>query len=184
MMRIAKLVNILLLSAGILTIGACNKEEEKNPGNCFDGYMNNGETGVDCGGPCAPCTQPVIPLMSASLNGTFVSFAQKSIQSGTNWILEGTRDTVYISLNFGPEAAPGGYDLINDANSRAVINGREFTTPQSGSHVLVVSHDSENKRVSGNFRMILIAPRDPLDPETLWDTLKVEAGSYSNLVYP
>jgi hypothetical protein len=183
-MRIAKLVNILLLSAGILTIGACNKEEEKNPGNCFDGYMNNGETGVDCGGPCAPCTQPIIPLMSASLNGTFVSFAQKSIQSGTNWILEGTRDTVYISLNFGPEAAPGGYDLINDANSRAVINGREFTTPQPGSHVLVVSHDLENKRVSGNFRMILIAPRNPLDPETLWDTLKVESGSYSNLVYP
>jgi hypothetical protein len=184
MMRIANLMNILLLSLGVLTLSACEKEEEKEPGNCFDGYMNNGELGIDCGGPCSPCVQPSIPLMSASVNGVLVSFSQKNILSGTNWILEGTRDTVYVSLNFGPDASIGGHDLINDVNSRAIVNGREFTSPQSGSHVLVVSHDTEAKKMSGNFRMILVAPRVPDDPETIWDTLKVESGSFSNLVYP
>jgi hypothetical protein len=184
MIKFAKIVNILLLTAGTLVMLSCEKEEEQDPGNCFDGYMNNGELGVDCGGPCAPCVQPIVPLMSAAINGTFVSFSQKSVQTGLNWILEGTRDTVYLTINFGPDAAVGGYDLIDDVNTRAVINGREFTSPQPGSYVLVASHDFENKRISGNFRMHLVAPRDPEDPETLWDTLKVESGSYSNLVYP
>ncbi|MGF1556233.1 T9SS type A sorting domain-containing protein [Paucihalobacter sp.] len=30
----------------------------KDPGTCDDGIQNQGETGVDCGGPCAPCTGP------------------------------------------------------------------------------------------------------------------------------
>lgn len=30
----------------------------KDPGTCSDGIQNQNETGVDCGGPCAPCTGP------------------------------------------------------------------------------------------------------------------------------
>ncbi len=30
----------------------------KDPGTCNDGIQNQGETGIDCGGPCAPCTGP------------------------------------------------------------------------------------------------------------------------------
>lgn len=29
--------------------------------HCRDGVANQGETGVDCGGPCTPCLQPVAP---------------------------------------------------------------------------------------------------------------------------
>ncbi len=33
-------------------------DDPKEP-NCFDGIQNNGETGIDCGGPnCVPCEQP------------------------------------------------------------------------------------------------------------------------------
>jgi hypothetical protein len=28
-----------------------------NEGNCFDGVMNQDETGIDCGGPCRPCVR-------------------------------------------------------------------------------------------------------------------------------
>lgn len=30
--------------------------------SCFDNIQNEGETGVDCGGPCAPCTSNLAPL--------------------------------------------------------------------------------------------------------------------------
>ncbi len=30
--------------------------------SCFDNIQNEGETGVDCGGPCAPCTFNLAPL--------------------------------------------------------------------------------------------------------------------------
>ncbi|MCL5733496.1 MAG: hypothetical protein M1334_02420 [Patescibacteria group bacterium] len=30
--------------------------------SCFDNIQNEGETGVDCGGPCAPCTFNLTPL--------------------------------------------------------------------------------------------------------------------------
>lgn len=36
----------------------------KDPGTCSDGIQNQGETGIDCGGPnCAPCTGP--PTLAA-----------------------------------------------------------------------------------------------------------------------
>jgi endoglucanase len=36
----------------------------KDPGTCDDGIQNQGETGIDCGGPnCAPCTGP--PTLAA-----------------------------------------------------------------------------------------------------------------------
>ena len=31
---------------------------------CSDGIQNQGETGIDCGGPCAPCPQETILLAS------------------------------------------------------------------------------------------------------------------------
>lgn len=30
-------------------------------GTCYDGIQNQGETGIDCGGPCAPCPPPPPP---------------------------------------------------------------------------------------------------------------------------
>ncbi|MDP4999052.1 MAG: fibronectin type III domain-containing protein [Saprospiraceae bacterium] len=41
---------------GITTSGNCNNgiPEGQSP-NCFDGIRNQGETGIDCGGPCTAC---------------------------------------------------------------------------------------------------------------------------------
>src|SRR5687767_7089653 len=42
-----------------LTFSSCDKnspyEAPNNPNPCFDGIQNQGETGVDCGGPCSAC---------------------------------------------------------------------------------------------------------------------------------
>src|SRR5688572_3264083 len=35
-------------------IGGCKKEDTSTP-SCSDGIKNQGETGIDCGGPCTAC---------------------------------------------------------------------------------------------------------------------------------
>lgn len=44
---------VLILIMAVLT----NFYFTRTCGTCFDGIMNQGELGVDCGGPCAPCIQ-------------------------------------------------------------------------------------------------------------------------------
>ncbi len=45
-------INIFILSCSILFFLSC---EKPYPVSCDDGFLNQGELGVDCGGPCAPC---------------------------------------------------------------------------------------------------------------------------------
>jgi len=44
-------------------------EEESVPATCSDGVQNQGETGIDCGGPCNPCitTPPPSPFNTLTL---------------------------------------------------------------------------------------------------------------------
>ncbi|MDD5431193.1 MAG: hypothetical protein PHP03_03155 [Candidatus Pacebacteria bacterium] len=55
---------------GILIIGAIGFGVYslffKNPGTCFDGVMNNGETEIDCGGLCISCDERNIQPLTAS----------------------------------------------------------------------------------------------------------------------
>jgi len=58
----------LMLSALGLALGSCSKEEDAaTVATCYDGIQNQGETGIDCGGPCAPCvTVPVVTTASVT----------------------------------------------------------------------------------------------------------------------
>ncbi len=49
---------LLLLFVSILSFNACTKDNDPvlTPATCTDGIQNGDETGVDCGGDCAPCT--------------------------------------------------------------------------------------------------------------------------------
>jgi hypothetical protein len=38
--------------------------------NCYDGAQNQGEIGIDCGGPCGPCPGPRSLNISYSFLGT------------------------------------------------------------------------------------------------------------------
>lgn len=44
----------LFFGAGIILYSGCSKDDEPAE-TCSDGIQNQGETDVDCGGPCTPC---------------------------------------------------------------------------------------------------------------------------------
>src|SRR6266496_2512902 len=58
-MRKPALFTVILFCVA-LALTTCKKkssdEDKSTPGQtCTDGIQNQGETGVDCGGPCSPC---------------------------------------------------------------------------------------------------------------------------------
>src|SRR5688572_10545402 len=48
-------VSLILFSATALFYSGCDKDDDEETPTCNDGIQNQGETGVDCGGPCAAC---------------------------------------------------------------------------------------------------------------------------------
>ena len=59
------LTKLGLLTLTLVSFSACNDDDSfVEPiaiATCDDGIMNGTETGIDCGGSCAPCSVPVVP---------------------------------------------------------------------------------------------------------------------------
>ncbi len=65
---------------GSIFLASCLNEENRIPPNCYDGILNNGETGelnsnglaFDCGGPCEPCDHCRNGRRDADLGETWI----------------------------------------------------------------------------------------------------------------
>ena len=74
---------LTFISVGILTIVSCVKEAPIDifppggNGSCFDLVKNQGEYGVDCGGPCAPC-KIGNPFITVTVDSTWVHDSVKT----------------------------------------------------------------------------------------------------------
>jgi hypothetical protein len=83
-LRVLKVGFFLTLIHSVFFFSGCKKAEDKLPppppvNYCTDGIMNNGETGVDCGGTCDPCADAfnyTLPfyLQFRENSGSFVFF--------------------------------------------------------------------------------------------------------------
>ena len=129
--------------ASILNSGGCGNG---GPGaTCSDGIQNQGETGVDCGGPCTPCST------ACSENEVVISITFDNYPEETSWsITNGGGATVASGGTYGSQAdgstltiteclADGCYDFtINDAYGDGICcsygNG-SYTVSSGGSTV-------------------------------------------------
>lgn len=79
-----KLVWIALIA---FAISSCDKEEAET---CSDGIQNQGETGIDCGGPCDPCPLP----KTAPKTFLNVKFSQEKAFFSTKGDSNATMDSI------------------------------------------------------------------------------------------
>jgi photosystem II stability/assembly factor-like uncharacterized protein len=83
------------------TFTSCSKNSSDNhpnsPSPCYDGVQNNGETGVDCGGPCSACPKVWTAVNSGTTEDLYsVYFADTS----NGWVV-GTGGVIIHSSDGG-----------------------------------------------------------------------------------
>lgn len=112
------------LTLGIVTI-SCSKDDDDDPAaTCSDGTQNQGETGIDCGGPCAACA-----ITDADGN------VYTTVTIGTQtWMVENLNTTKYNDGTAIPlrdyahweSSADGAYTNLKDDATQANTFGRLY----------------------------------------------------------
>ncbi|MBW2978085.1 hypothetical protein KY331_04535 [Candidatus Woesearchaeota archaeon] len=63
----------------------CSDDEEIEVPTCTDGIWNDGETGVDCGGPCPPCVETRVTCKNGCLSdSTCLPFGTRRVDDNKN----------------------------------------------------------------------------------------------------
>jgi hypothetical protein len=132
----------LISFAGSVFLASCLNEENRIPPNCYDGILNNGETGgvndndggaYDCGGPCEPCNHCV--------NG-IIDFGETWIDCGGECgpcptCANGILDPGETGIDCGPIGCPECSDLCFNG----VLDGEEEDVDCGGACILCPTCD-------------------------------------------
>lgn len=178
-MKATKLILFTLLgiSFGLL---ACKKTAEPPVGTCSDGYMNNGELGIDCGGPCPPCDSYAAPVFFAAFNAELVMFGNPTAFYGDTIYLAASNDSIQVSLRFKnlTEADQSGqfWPYLQDGQAFVTYNGVNYTEIDTVYSTVIITENTSN-RLSGLFQLYL-----PYGVANA-DTLKVVNGTFNNIPY-
>lgn len=169
-----KHVIFLVFPAILLIFSAC-KEEKPVKAACENGFLDAGETGVDCGGTCPPCVPVEIPLLYVECNGSQVNMSSKSLTySNGSWSLLISNDTLSIQIALGNSGTVGTYPL-SSAGSYAAKNGVYYLNSSNGTYS-ISAHDTTNNKMSGFFQT-------DFSRYGFSDTLHVRNGQFEFLSY-
>ncbi len=134
----------------LLTFSGCNSVDtgvSKPYPDCFDNMQNQGEQGVDCGGPCNQCESK----MTAKIDGVPWS-SQGSLTSAilNNKIIIGSGNgTSTLSLIYTGPFVNG---IYTGQEGNYIINGNPNTTYISNQvNITFTNWDNVNNQVSGTF---------------------------------
>lgn len=151
-----RIKQLLIIALGIVLVTSCGKDDDDNSvapivATCSDGVQNQGETGVDCGGPCTACVSvPVSGQICAMVDG--VQFASSSAIGSLNGTtlsiigskLNGENITIMLTPTFAVGTVPltsGRYFSFTTSPDITFLSG----TCQFG------KFDVVNKLLTGSF---------------------------------
>ena len=149
-MKTLKLLSVSLILTAFVLIQSCKKEEQNTTpaATCTDGIQNQGETGVDCGGPCAACLNTT---MSCKIDGAAWT-SVSTIYGGVGQSFSGvSSDGKRITLGF-QGTTTGTYDLGNlSFNQAAYVTGSTVYNSAFGGSGSIIVTSYANKVISGTF---------------------------------
>jgi uncharacterized protein DUF6252 len=142
--------------------------------SCADGIMNQGEKGVDCGGPCDPCYSQ----MTSTIQGNkWSSTSRNALLSGPGTLrIYGTDQlssiTIYYSGLFTEGTTQAGQSFTAEYRD---INGTLYTSTTFGT-ITFTTFDSVGNVVTGTFTF------DAVNAGT-GNKISVSAGVFNVLEY-
>jgi hypothetical protein len=137
--------------------------------NCGDGIMNQGETAVDCGGPCDPC----YPLLSAKINQSqWFSTSRTAQLTGSGQLrIFGTGQMQNITLEYSGPFQKGTYPAGQLFHGTFVDeSGNYYSSVLSGS-ISFSTIDTVARKLSGTFKL------------SIRDTVNLQSVSITNGIF-
>jgi len=143
----------LVLVGGFLLLNSCSKEDDSDNNStatCSDGIQNQGETGVDCGGPCPDCLNS---SMTATIDGNSWTANYITYMGISGHSFSGTSaDNKRITITFdGDQAAV--YSFVDNPYSNQgsyTIGTTVYNTGFNGTGSVTIT-SFENNVISGTF---------------------------------
>jgi hypothetical protein len=170
----SKYLYLLVFPAILLIFSAC-KEEKPAKAPCENGFLDAGETGIDCGGNCPSCTPVEIPLLYVECNGGEVNMTSKSLTySNGSWALLISNDTLSIQIALGNSGTIGTFPLIG-GGSYATKNTQYYMNCSNGIYA-ISAHNTTTHKMSGFFQA-------DFSRTGFNDTLHVRNGQFEFLTY-
>ncbi len=123
----------LLAAASVILYSGCSKNKDEGNNTpiptCSDGIQNQGETGVDCGGPCSPCPlsarDSVVLDYNTNYLGSSVTDPGWTGDVGTcnaGTVPQSTHDAVIKRLNY--------FRRLVSLNSNCTLDASKFAMEQ------------------------------------------------------
>jgi hypothetical protein len=154
----------------MMVIVSCQPEETQIPvlPDCMDAIQNQGETGIDCGGPCDPCPS----VMSAKVDGTdwHSAGSVNSLVNDSSIIILAGNGSSTLSLIYTGPFTNGTYNL--DAASY-VLTATNTNYLSSSGTITFQSWNFESKEVAGTFSF------KAFDASGSGDTVNVTNGQFN-----
>jgi hypothetical protein len=170
----SKYLYLLVFPAILLIFSAC-KEEKPVKEPCENGFLDAGETGIDCGGNCPPCAPVEIPLLYVECNGSQVNMTSKALTySNGSWALLISNDTLSIQIALGNTGTIGTFPLTG-GGSYATKNAQYYMNCSNGIYA-ISAHNTTSHKMSGFFQA-------DFSRTGFSDTLHVRNGQFEFLTY-
>lgn len=167
---------ILLLLIAILSIFSSCKDKDEPIDKCSNGFLDPGESGIDCGGNCSTPCVPVEPATAfLECNGLPIGITSKTLlYENNNWTLTVGNDTISFQFNLGSNGAIGTYTM-NPIGCLAIKNSTYYTNTTDGIFS-ISAHNLTSKKMSGFFQA-------NFSRNGFTDTLRVTNGQFEFLPY-
>lgn len=169
---------LALIFFTLFVLFACKKDTD-SPDLCTNGYLDIGETGVDCGGPCKACQDTYYPYLSIKLNQQQITFTNKTFTETNNkWSLKFWNDSIQVQMELGETLIKDSLYDIASVNTFMTYFGIVYplTTPYKPTNLAISDIAIQDRRISGYFSSKFYRAG-------FMDTMTVSGGNFLDLPF-
>jgi len=170
----------LYIIIAMLTIFSSCKKEEDPVDPCTNGFLDPGETSIDCGGDCAPCSTTQPEYFTIFVDGQLAAMTSRELlYDGTAWSLQMSNDSISMQISLGNSGTIQTSN-IPAAGTYAYINGAEYPIQLNGTYS-ISEHDLSSQIMSGFFGIDFL--REISTSPSIYDTLRISGGQFEFFSY-
>ncbi|MEI2758084.1 MAG: hypothetical protein V9G42_01485 [Bacteroidia bacterium] len=172
-----KTASYILILIATLMLSACQKQEAETDNEpqvaatCDDGIMNQGETDIDCGGPCPLCQATMTAMVDADTFKAVFNTITSKYANGA-FFVSGSSDLGSLTIIYSGSLSIG---TVSNAQATFVKNSTSVTYIASTANLTFNTINVTDSTAEGMFSFNAINFNSPTD------TVKVMNGFFKRI---